>query len=51
MVKNKIRKNMKTIIFISVFLFSAIAIYKLAGQIGNLPFDLEEDIDDELKDL
>jgi hypothetical protein len=42
---------MKTIILISVLALSAIAIYKLAGQIGNLPFDLEEDIDDELKDL
>ena len=42
---------MKITILISVLALSAIAIYKLAGDIKSLPFDLYEDIDDELKDL
>lgn len=42
---------MLTVILISVLLISTAIIYKLAGDIRSLPFDLEEDIDNELKDL
>ena len=45
---------MKITILISIIAISAIAIYKLAGDIKNLPLyplDLNENIDDELKNL